>query len=499
MLLMEVTCHPDGHHKVKKKNCGYFWRKITRKMWINRPIHLAFLLAIFSFLSLKTMAQGTLRMESDTLHPTYHGVTARTIRQFYGQREDHLFWTVSQLGTESADSLLQFIRNVRYYGLQPAWYHYSEIASLKQQGVRSENVCRFEALLTDAFVLLVGDLRYGTTGGMRSKADSLALLLLGDIAAHGALNTSLATVEPSYAGYRALKVGLKMLIDSMPGDKSLLLTNSVLVPPEIVQQVNSIEVNLERWRLQRSPFADRYILVNIPEFVAYVFEHDSVIMTSRVIVGKRDKPTPELSSTIECFVTYPYWHVPRKIAIEEYLPLIQQDVSFLNKNRFDVMDADGNIVVLDSLAWSKFNKQNFPVRLRQREGNDNALGIVKFEFDNPYGIYLHDTNARGLFRKSKRAFSHGCIRMEKAVDFSHYLVTGNCSDRSAQLDWYYSEATKHVVQLKQPIPIYVRYFTCTARDGRVAYYPDLYRKDLKLHRKFYKAHLAVDLESSAAE
>ncbi|MBT1686484.1 L,D-transpeptidase family protein [Dawidia soli] len=444
--------------------------------------------------------QGILRMQTDTLDTSYHGLTVRSIRQFYARRQDQLFWTLSQHGTASADSLMRFIRQVRYYGLLPEWYHLPELEVLMQGGLREENACRFEALLTDAWILLVRHLRVGKTGAADERTDSLAVAWLDDAVLQGTLIHRLASIEPAYAGYRALKAALRTLIDSLPPvERELILANAVLASPAVAEQVAKLEINLERWRLERVSFGRRYIWINIPEFMAYVFVDDSLVLASKVIVGRPDKPTPELTSAIECLITYPYWHVPRKIAVEEYLPLIRQDVSFLRKNRFDVLDAAGNILVPDSLPWHTFTKRYFPVRLRQREGEDNALGVIKFEFDNPYGVYLHDTNARSLFRKDTRAFSHGCIRMEKAIAFSHYLVTGSLAARSVELDRYYNQSIRKVIMLKPSMPIYVRYFTCNVSQGSPACFPDLYRRDARLYRKFYMPDSRKTIGSHAGD
>src|SRR5690606_24036460 len=109
------------------------------------------------------------------------------------------------------------------------------------------------------------------------------------------------------------------------------------------------------------------------------------------------------------------------------------------RNNFDVLDKRGNLLQADSIDWESFSKSYFPVSLRQREGQENALGIIKFVFDNPYAVFLHDTNAKRLFRSRVRAFSHGCIRMEKAVELAHYLVTGDPGKKSKYVERFLKE------------------------------------------------------------
>jgi L,D-transpeptidase YcbB len=210
-------------------------------------------------------------------------------------------------------------------------------------------------------------------------------------------------------------------------------------------------------------------------------------MESNVIVGKPATPTPTLSSKIDCFVVFPYWYVPRKITVEEYLSVIKKDTTFITRNNFDVLDRKGNIVQLSSINWNQYNANNFPFVLRQREGTENSLGIIKFVFDNPHAVFLHDTNAKKLFRNDIRAYSHGCIRLEKAFQLAHYLIGGGRTAISSQsLDKYLNLEKRITISLKQPVPIHIRYFTCTVTNGQLHFYPDIYKKDNVLIKTIYR-------------
>jgi murein L,D-transpeptidase YcbB/YkuD len=219
----------------------------------------------------------------------------------------------------------------------------------------------------------------------------------------------------------------------------------------------------------------------------HVVQDDSIVFSSRIIVGTTETPTPQISSIIECFTIYPYWHVPRKIAVEEYLPVIQKDTSFIARNNFDILNRKGKVLNPDSIPWSTYHKNYFPVILRQREGEENSLGIVKFLFDNPYAVYLHDTNAKKLFRNSKRAFSHGCIRMERAIDLAHYLVTGSITKKSGVIEKYIKVRERHTVNLKPLMPVYIRYFTAETVNEKLHLYKDIYGKDRNMNDKAFIA------------
>jgi len=226
----------------------------------------------------------------------------------------------------------------------------------------------------------------------------------------------------------------------------------------------------------------------------YVVENGNVVMESRVIVGAADTPTPVLSSKIECFTVFPYWYVPRKITVNEYLPIIKKDSSFITRNNFDVLNRDGKIQNHSSIEWKKYNKNNFPFTLRQREGTENSLGIVKFIFDNPYAVFLHDTNAKRLFKNKKRALSHGCIRLEKAFEFSHYLIGGNRTRLSSKtLDKYMGEKKRVTISLSHPVPIHIRYVTCDVMNNELVFFEDVYKKDdVLIHALYHQGLVSID-------
>ncbi len=171
---------------------------------------------------------------------------------------------------------------------------------------------------------------------------------------------------------------------------------------DVHRKIQRIEINLERWRQEKQMDDSTYVLINVPAYMFYVVEKGRCChgipgnCRCRLI-----QPTPVFSSKIECFTIFPYWYVPRKITVNEYLPIIKKDSSFITRNNFDVLDRNGKIQNLSSIEWKKYNRNNFPFTLRQREGTENSLGIVKFIFDNPYAVFLHDTNAKRLFKNKK--------------------------------------------------------------------------------------------------
>lgn len=429
------------------------------------------------------VADSTERLYDDLLR-------RESVIRFYELTGRQPVWVKDRRRTASGDSLVTFIRSARRQGLLPQHYHATDLMIRPLDPENTRQLLRQEVLLTDAFLAVAKDLNTGRLSEQRPERDSVYRQLLARVAEGGEVRESLLSLESSLAPYRELKGALNAILDTCSNvDRALLMGGVTLDTLALHQKVRTIEINLERWRQERRFQGARYIYINIPAFMARLYEDGRVILESKVIVGTPKNPTPRLSSVIQCFISYPYWHVPRKIAVEELLPSIQRDRAYLDRNNFDVLDRKGQIMHPDSIDWAALNKNNFPYRLRQREGADNSLGVLKFEFDNPYAVFLHDTNAKRLFQNKTRAFSHGCIRMEKALELAHYLVTDSIGGRSRMLEKYLHERVRHTIDVARPLPIYVRYITAEVIDGSLYLYNDLYKEDKVLAERMYPAAL----------
>jgi murein L,D-transpeptidase YcbB/YkuD len=243
--------------------------------------------------------------------------------------------------------------------------------------------------------------------------------------------------------------------------------------------IQQLEMNMERWRMHDYPTDKRFAWVNIPKYELRLIEEDTLVIESRVIIGEPKHKTPLLKSTIRYFIIYPYWNVPFSIATKEILPILKRDTSYLRRKNFDVLNGSGDIVTYTPINWKRYSKTYFPFRLRQRMGDDNSLGILKFNFENKYGVYLHDTDGRRLFKREMRALSHGCIRLEKFIDFAHFLIRDDSVRYpfdSLKMDLLKEE--QKYVYIRHPLPIYVNYFTAEVNeDGELFFFIDIYRRD----------------------
>jgi murein L,D-transpeptidase YcbB/YkuD len=215
------------------------------------------------------------------------------------------------------------------------------------------------------------------------------------------------------------------------------------------------------------------------------------VLESVVVVGKPETPTPELESKINYIQIYPYWNVPFTIAWKEILPMVQRDTSYLRRKNFEVVGANNTVITdIGKLNWKRYNKEYLPIRFRQRIGDDNSLGICKFNFRNKYGVYLHDTNSKRYFKTFYRFQSHGCMRLDKFYELARFLIREDTVEIPYDtLDVYLGRQEQQKIKLKrkQQLPIFVRYYTAlTDSLNELQLYLDIYRRDEKLMKKIYK-------------
>lgn len=249
-----------------------------------------------------------------------------------------------------------------------------------------------------------------------------------------------------------------------------------------------IGINLDRYK-QLPALPSRYIWVNIPGYQLQVKEDAITVLNSKVVVGKPNTQTPLLTSTITDMITYPKWHIPNSIIVKEILPALKKDVTYLAKKGYILSDYSGNEINPATVDWSKYDK-SIPYRVIQGSGDDNALGVIKFNFPNKHSVYLHDTNQRHLFSKEKRALSHGCVRVEAWDTLAYYLLDQDTTSVNAtpidSLQTWLAMKEKHVVPLRNRVPLFIRYFTCEAEDGNLVLHEDIYGEDRRLRQMYFK-------------
>jgi len=245
-------------------------------------------------------------------------------------------------------------------------------------------------------------------------------------------------------------------------------------------RIRQIKANLERARWLPEDLGDPYVLVNMAAFQLEVVEAGLPVLEMRVVIGERDKETPAFSDFISYIEINPYWNVPRSIAVKEKLPQLRRNPSALAAQNIRVLTAGGEQINPASIDWSTVG-DNFPYRLRQDPGGRNALGRIKFMFPNPYDVYMHDTPSRALFNRPVRAFSHGCIRVEKPMELAEFLLRRNGGWSRDRIQNLIDAGKNRPLTLSPPVPVHLIYLTAwLGADGTVQFRDDLYNRDARL-------------------
>jgi murein L,D-transpeptidase YcbB/YkuD len=239
-----------------------------------------------------------------------------------------------------------------------------------------------------------------------------------------------------------------------------------------------ILLNLDRMREQGAKFEPRHLIVNIPAQEAKVIDDGKVAFYSKAIVGKVDRKTPTLDSLIKLAKFNPEWNAPAKIASNDEVRRARADPNFLADHGFTIYDGNGMEVEPSAIDWNAVGPGNFPYRLVQAPGPENALGPVKLDFPNPESVYLHGTNQKQLFAKQDRYFSSGCMRLQQPVDMAAYLLADDPEWPRARIDQVVESGKTTYVPLKTPMPIHVVYMTAWVdEDGAMQFRKDMYRYD----------------------
>lgn len=262
-------------------------------------------------------------------------------------------------------------------------------------------------------------------------------------------------------------------------------------------RIRQIILNMERWRWLPDNLGRKHMRVNIAGFYLRVFEDNRRVMEMPVIVGKPYRKTPVFSSVITDVTFHPYWHVPVIIAHLNVIPEIIKDKGYLIRQEFEVLKpgADGRFLIVErpeSLPWITFQQNNFPFILRQKPGSRNALGHVRFNIRNDFGVYMHGTPDQDLFAGVVRARSSGCIRVADPLKLTKYMLRDNPSWRASRIDEVYfqfetiNNPRPLNVPLEEPFPIHILYWTAWGEDDdHLHFRNDIYGRDEILAKSLF--------------
>lgn len=247
-------------------------------------------------------------------------------------------------------------------------------------------------------------------------------------------------------------------------------------------------INLDRMRQYRRDLSSS-VHINIPEFLLRYYYNNKLKATHRLVVGAVATPTPEVNSSMDRIILYPYWSVPSSIAKNEIMPSLRNGSGYIKRNNMKLF-RDGSEVNPDSIDWTTIPSGSCPFSFKQDPGRGNSLGIIKFDFPNPYHVYVHDTPTKHLFSKEFRAYSHGCMRCQFPVKLArtiyHYDLNGDVpmiSD-SNYVDKRLKNKGHGSIKLKKKVPVFVEYCSVVYRKNQVVHLIDVYNYDKRYFNLF---------------
>ena len=268
------------------------------------------------------------------------------------------------------------------------------------------------------------------------------------------------------------------------------ITLSALNIP-VLDHISKIILNMERWRWLPHTLDGRRILVNIAGFHLAGINDEKMEINMPVIVGKTHHKTPVFSHSMTYIEINPFWNIPNSIAINEMVPNMKKDPNYLKSKRIRVFKGwqeNAPEVSPDTINWQTIGRGIKKYRLRQDPGPNNSLGIIKFMFPNSNNIYMHDTPTHSLFKRSKRSFSHGCIRVSQPRELAlHILGHDDQGWSKKRIDDLITRGKRTVVPLNNPLPVHILYRTALVnpKDGTVHFYDDIYGRDTLLAQALF--------------
>lgn len=460
-------------------------------------------------------------------------------RRFYEQRQYKMAWSEPAHGGE----LMKAIAASELQGLKPQNYHQALLSSASLDDAAIKDILASDAWLSLAANVLGGQLDPVSMEpdwtAARRERDLPALL--EKVIESGRIAETIIDLEPNAQQYAQLKRELSRLLaaplirfDAFPAGPALkpgqidarlpqlcealkrhqencaraperyegelvdaikriqakagLQADGVIGPATVrqlnmtaEQRIRQLRVNMERWRWLPEDLGQRHVRVNIADFSLKAVNKGVVEREHAVIIGRNYRQTPIFSDRIRYMVFNPWWETPQSIARKDKLPEFKANPKKVIEQGFELRDMDGNILSPDSVDWRSYSTQRLPIRLRQKPGPNNALGKVKIMYPNAHSVYLHDTPGKALFDKTERAFSSGCVRVKDALELSAWLLQNNSQADHKILEQSKADYIERRVNLSQPVPVHMLYFTTVVGDnGEVRYLNDIYQRDQRI-------------------
>lgn len=397
--------------------------------------------------SLPAAAQSGVKEDSVVLQPDKVTDDAPTIASEAEQ-------SLPDWSKDNARALLAFIQGVEKEGLFAKDYAPETL----QTAINGSDQAFLNQVATDAYLLLATHLRDGRTPNAARRqwfmtdkdAENLPLIpMLSEALRTNSLPVTLARFNPDHADFAALK--------------------AALARAKTKAEKDPIRVNMERWRWMPQQLGSRYVVSNVPEYLTRVIHENTLIATHKAVVGKPETATPQLNPLATGVIVNPDWGLPRSIANEGIAQTIATNPARARAQGYTWTGSGNNL-------W-----------VRQKPGPNNALGVMKMVMLNEHAIYLHDTPSKAAFNAAERAFSHGCIRTERALHFSGLMAILFAGRTAEEFGAAVASGNTTQFNFAEPFPVYVAYWTVVP-DGKggVKKLKDLYERDAPVIASFAK-------------
>jgi murein L,D-transpeptidase YcbB/YkuD len=454
-------------------------------------------------------------------HPVAKLIRREDVKAVYAARDNGPLWSGTLVAFSQAASVLEILRHAGDDALNPNDYHVSEIAKLQPKS--PEEVAAYDVLMTDAVLRYAQDLRFGRKSARAvdrdidvPAEDFDTVHGVADATQNGRAAAFLEGLQPEQKDYRALKSAFLRYRDAaaaggwsdVTAKTSLgkLRARLAVEDPSLsadaredngdvaealkryqqrnrlradgrlngetiralnvsaTQRAAQVAANMERWRWYPSELEPTRIVVNVTEATLNAFRDGEQVLTSKVVVGDQDTRTPVLRATAKAVLVNPPWNVPSSIIRNEILPKLRANPGYLAAQRMRVTGGSGS-----------------NLRLQQTPGPHNALGTLKFDMQNRFNVYLHDTPAKSAFARDDRTVSHGCVRVQQILPLGSFALTGNPKAGLARISSLIPAQRTRTLALSAPLPIYIAYWTAVPDEhGAVGFRPDIYGRDKRM-------------------
>lgn len=345
--------------------------------------------------------------------------------------------------------------------------------AIKTEEEAYEELAKLEIETADALLSYSSALQYGVVNPNKTlrhyyietkRPDSV---FMKSVLTSNDLASLLDSIQPTSPLYLALQKELKST--AVEDQKGKATSKTIMV-------------NMERARWKQDFDASNMVYVNIPAFQLDVFKEGKSIMNMKVVVGATGHETPTLASKIHSVQVNPVWNIPKSIAGKEILKHVQDDRFYLVNSGIDVLE-DGKVIEdSENIDWSVFSADDLPYRFRQRPGDENALGKIKFLFKNNSSVYLHDTPSQAAFDKENRALSHGCVRVDKPLDLAQALFGNGNKFNTIKSEMESAEQMEaNDIALSPQTQVVLDYKTIDLKNNTLYFYSDIYGEDTVLY------------------